>query len=129
MAEIAKKSILIVDDEPICIKFYISALQSDYSLYVAKDGQSAINIAEKNTPDLILLDLEMPVMNGFEVITNLKMLDSTKDIPVIFVTGYNGSDTIIKGLELGAIDFIFKAAGPDVVKSRVFKHFHKEVFA
>ena len=123
MGENQKNTILIVDDEPTCIKLYIHMLSSDYSLYVAKDGQSAIDVAVKRLPDLILLDVDMPGMNGFEVLSSLKALDATKTIPTIFVTGHNNHEDIERGLNMGAVGFISKTSGSEIIKSEIANHF------
>lgn len=117
-----EKSILIVDDELICVKFLIEILGADYCIYAAKDGNSAIGIAKKEIPDLILLDVNMPDMDGFEVLSSLKMVEETKDIPVIFVSGYTDSDEKEKGLALGARDFILKSGDAKVIREKVGKH-------
>jgi len=114
-----KNSILIVDDEKSNIIALTHILSSEYTLYCAKDGADAIELAEKFTPDVILLDILMPGMNGYEVIAHLKKEEKTSEIPVIFVTGLTGVEEEEKGLSLGAVDYISKPFSSAIVKLRV----------
>ena len=119
MDEVKKNTVLIVDDENTNILALTNMLSSDYTVYAAKNGQAAISAAEKHRPDLILLDILMPEMDGFEVITALKGSKTTKNIPVIFITGLNDSDDEEKGLALGAADYIGKPFIAGIVKLRI----------
>jgi len=116
-----KNTILIVDDEPMNIVVLTHILKPDYTVYIEKDGMSCMEAVYELMPDLIILDILMPTMSGFEVITALKNDAATKDIPVIFITGLNSSKDEEKGLKLGAADYISKPFSPAVVKLRV-KH-------
>ena len=120
MEESAEKvKLLIVDDDSSNLMELIHILQPEYKIYSVKDGLSALKQAAMSLPDLILLDIIMPKMNGFEVLAELKKSDKTKNIPVIFITGIdNDSDEDI-GLSLGAVDYIRKPFDPTVVKLRV----------
>jgi putative two-component system response regulator len=104
--ETKKNSILIVDDSALNIAALTHILRGDYQLYVEKDGYACIESARKHTPDLILLDIIMPGMNGFEVITELKHNTLTRDIPVIFITGLDNTQDEERGFLLGAADYI-----------------------
>jgi len=115
----AKNSILIVDDERANIIALTHMLSQDYKLYAAKNGRHAVELAKKHLPDIIMLDILMPDVNGFEVLTVLKRDEDTKDIPVIFVTGLNNEEDEEKGLELGAADYITKPFRSSIVKLRV----------
>ena len=118
-----KETILIVDDERYNINFLVSILKSDYRILVAKNGVEALKRASTDSPpNLILLDIIMPDMNGYEVCKRLKAENQTKDIPVIFVTAMNKEYDEAKGLEIGAIDYITKPFSPAVVKARVKNH-------
>jgi len=118
-----KETILIVDDERYNINFLVSILKSDYRILVAKNGVEALKRASADSPpNLILLDIIMPDMNGYEVCKRLKAENQTKDIPVIFVTAMNKEYDEAKGLEIGAIDYITKPFSPAVVKARVKNH-------
>jgi len=114
-----KNTILVVDDEAMNITALSHILKGEYTVYVEKDGAGCIEAAQELMPDLILLDVLMPVMNGFEVIAALKKNEDTKDIPVIFVTGLNNSQDEEMGFTLGAADYINKPLSASVVKLRV----------
>jgi len=119
MSESKKNSVLIVDDESLNIMMLTHILEPHYTVYAAKDGITAIKAAKKYLPDVILLDIMMPEMNGYTVIKELKEAEETKDIPVIFVTVLNYADDEEKGLTLGAADFVTKPFSSEVVKLRV----------
>ena len=119
MEEAKRYSILIVDDEESNIMALSHILSSSYSLIAVKDGQDAIDMATELLPDLILLDIIMPDMDGYAVISALKGEEKTADIPVIFVTGLSNADDEEKGLALGAADYISKPFSPAIVKLRV----------
>lgn len=114
-----KNSILIVDDEKTNLDVLSHVLGDWYTLYIAKSGESALAKAAANKPDLILLDIVMPGMNGFEVIARLKENEETRNIPVIFITGLNSAGNEEKGILLGAADYIVKPFSPPIVKARV----------
>ncbi|MCL1877320.1 MAG: diguanylate cyclase [Defluviitaleaceae bacterium] len=112
-------SILIVDDETVNIMALVDILRNDYTLYTERDGKNCLDTAARLQPDLILLDILMPEMNGFEVMENLQKDSRTKDIPIIFVTGLSQSDDEVRGFSLGAVDYISKPFSAQVVKMRV----------
>jgi len=114
-----KNSILIVDDEKTNLLCLSHILGADYTLYSAKDGINAVRLARDELPDLILLDIIMPGMDGYEVLGALKASETTRAIPVMFITGLSGSDDETKGLALGAEDYIGKPFSCEVVKLRV----------
>jgi len=117
-----KPSILIVDDEPTNLRILNQVLNDTYKLIFAKSGQEALRLVEKERPDLILLDVMMPQMTGYEVCEQLKNHPNFKVIPIIFVTALNDPDDEAKGLNLGAVDYISKPISPAVVKARVKTH-------
>ena len=119
---VSKQSILIVDDEPMNIKLLTATLCSDYEIYFATSGKDAFETANAETPDLVLLDIVMPDMDGYEVCRRLKKNVNTENIPVIFVSGKNQDDDETKGLEIGAVDYIKKPFNDTVVKARVKTH-------
>jgi len=119
MANSKNKKLLIVDDEKMNIINLALFLQSNYEILVAADGASALEIAEKQVPDLILLDIVMPDMNGFEVLTRLKNSPTTINIPVIFITGLDSAEDEEKGMSLGAVDYITKPFHKSVVRARI----------
>jgi len=114
-----KNSILIVDDDGLIAQALTHILSPEYTVYVARDGQDAIDVAREMNPDVILLDVLMPGMSGFHVISVLKNMAETRDIPVIFVTGLDSAKDEEKGLILGAADYIHKPFTPAIVKLRV----------
>ena len=118
----AQKKILIVDDERNNIDL-LSAILKDYDKQVAINGNQALKIAQsKQPPDLILLDVMMPEMDGHKVCQRLKENARTREIPVIFVTAKNSISDEMKGLEMGAVDYITKPLSPPVILARVKTH-------
>jgi len=111
--------ILVVDDTPANIDILMELLSEIDDVAVALDGEEALEVVEDEQPDLILLDIVMPGMNGFEVCQKLKETDSTKDIPVIFLSGNGSDEEIQKGKDLGAVDFLTKPIDPDLVVRKV----------
>jgi len=112
-------SILVVDDETPNIALLWRLLSADYTIYAAKDGQTAINMAKQHQPDLILLDIVLPDINGYDVFSQLKKFPETTFIPVIFITGLSDSGDEEKGLDMGAADYISKPFSDTIVKLRV----------
>ena len=98
------------------------ALQPKFTLSVAKTGPEALEKAMNDKPDLILLDIVMPGMNGFEVLSTLKETDSTRDIPVIIITGLNSIEDEERGFALGAVDYVTKPFNKSLVKARIKTH-------
>ncbi|OZB11408.1 MAG: two-component system response regulator, partial [Marinobacter sp. 34-60-7] len=117
-----KKTLLIVDDEPVNLNVLRTILSDDYELLFAKDGQRALTLANAERPDLILLDIMMPAQSGYEVCAALKASSATRAIPVIFVTALSDVDDEARGLELGAADYITKPVNPAIVRARVRNH-------
>lgn len=119
--------ILLVDDDPLLIRMYQKKLQNDgYEVDSASDGEAGLKKVSEFEPDLILLDIMMPKLNGLEVLKKLKEETQTKNIPVILLTNVGGSDEDVeRGLGLGAVAYLIKAGNrPDVVVSKV-----KEILA
>ena len=114
--------ILIVDDMPANISVLAEILEKDHDTYVATNGYDALEIATNKQPDLILLDIIMPGIDGYEVCRTLKAESVTKDIPVIFVTAKNDPWDEPKGLGMGAVDFLTKPVRPQIVRARVKTH-------
>jgi len=112
-------SILIVDDDPMNLRALTQILGEDYTVYAERGGKNCVESAEKLKPDLILLDVIMPDIGGFDVIRMLKENESTKNIPVIFVTGVGDASNEVRGFSLGAVDYINKPFNELVVKVRV----------
>ncbi len=115
-----KKIILVVDDTPENIDVLTGVLSSDYKIKAAVNGERALkSAASENRPDLILLDIMMPGMDGYEVCRRLKADDQTKDIPVVFVTAKTEDTDETLGFEVGAVDYISKPVSPPIVSARV----------
>ena len=118
-AEEKRLKILIVEDSKLNQEILRRILHSDYILEFAHEGNEALEKVRSELFDLILLDLILPGMNGFEVLTELKKCDSTRSIPVIIITGRTNPEEEVKGLQLGATDYITKPFHEVVVKARV----------
>ncbi len=117
-----KGTIMIVDDVEAEVDILVDILHKDYEVCVAMDGQSALEAAEEFFPDLILLDIVMPGIDGYEVCRRLKANARTRDIPVIFVTVLSEEGHETTGLELGALDYITKPFNREIVLARVRNH-------
>ncbi len=113
--------ILVIDDTPEYIEM-LSSILSEYEVYAAKEGKKGLLLAESVQPDLILLDINMPLMTGYEVCRRLKQMDKVRTIPVIFLTANDGSDYEEIGFNLGAVDFISKPFHASLLKARVKTH-------
>ena len=119
----AQKLILIVDDTPTNLGVISGALSDTYRTKVATNGQKALAIARaEDKPDLILLDVMMPEMDGYEVCTRLKADSATQEIPVIFLTGQTSVEDETRGFSVGAVDYVHKPFSPAIVKARVHSH-------
>ena len=117
-----RQSILVVDDTPENIDVLKGILAARYSVRAATHGELALRIADKQTPDLILLDVMMPQMDGYEVCRRLKSNPKTADIPVIFVTAKTETADEQAGFDVGAVDYIIKPVNPALVQARVKTH-------
>ncbi|MDB4261245.1 response regulator [bacterium] len=118
----AKNRLLIVDDEPTNIHILSNILSEDYEIRAANNGERAIEAAKSQSPDLILLDMIMPGLDGLQVCKLLRENEATKDIPVIFVTSMSDPANEELGLQAGAVDYISKPVSPPIVKARVKIH-------
>jgi len=116
-----KKGILIVDDEKSNIIALTHFLREEYSVFVTRDSRDAVEMAEDHRPDVILLDIIMPEMDGYEVIDALKKSKKAHDIPVVFISGLTSPDAIKKGFSLGASDYITKPFESSAVKEKIKK--------
>jgi len=115
-------TILITDDEKTNLDVLGGILSPMYNLLISRSGPRALALAKEHKPDLILLDVLMPEMSGFEVISELKGADETNGIPVIFITGLSSVEDEEKGFFLGAVDYITKPFNKAIVKARVNTH-------
>ena len=124
-----KQTVLIVDDEPGNITILVELLSSEHNIRVATSGAKALKIAfSENPPDLILLDIMLPGMDGYEICRKLKTGFRTRNIPIIFLTGKTGEDNELKGFEAGAVDYVTKPFSAVVVKARVKTHIELKKF-
>lgn len=117
------KKILVVDDSPENIQLLLEVLKDTYTVIVATNGEKALQLAAKEPqPDLILLDVIMSGMSGYEVCSCMKTNIKTREIPIVFVTALNEAIDVAQGFELGAVDYISKPINPAIVKARVQNH-------
>ncbi len=117
-----KQTILVVDDSEINNDFLVEMLSNEYRVRVATDGESALDSVKHSLPDMILLDVLMPGLNGFEVCRLLKTNKDTQYIPVIFITTLTKDMDVLLGLELGAADYITRPFNPLIAKIRIKNH-------
>lgn len=114
--------LLVVDDQPVNVQALYQVFSSDHQVLMATSGAQALSLCASKQPDLVLLDVLMPGMDGYEVCQRLKADDATRDIPVIFVTAHNDEAAETRGLDAGAVDFISKPINPRIVRARVKTH-------
>jgi diguanylate cyclase (GGDEF)-like protein len=117
-----RQTILIVDDMAANIEILNGILSPDFDVLFATNGSDALEIARSQNPDMILLDVVMPEMDGYQVCAVLKSEENTRDIPVIFVTGMDQEGDESKGLNIGGADYIAKPIRPSIVKARIRNH-------
>lgn len=120
---IDKPTILVVDDEHLMINMLGGLLQEDYRVLVATNGEDALARAQgEQKPNLILLDVVMPEMDGYEICERLKAIEETREIPVMFLTAKSDPQEETRGLDLGAVDYITKPITPSIVMARIERH-------
>ncbi|MEA3513116.1 MAG: response regulator [Campylobacterota bacterium] len=113
------KTILVVDDTKVNIQILMELLGDDYDILACRDGETAIEMAQEDKPDLILLDIMMPKMDGFEVCEKLKEKPDTKEIPIIFLTAMSDEDSIEKAYDIGGSNYVTKPFKPKELLARV----------
>lgn len=118
----AKARLLVVDDQPLNIRVMYEIFGADHEILMATSGAEALEICRRQAPDLMLLDVSMPDLDGLEVCRQLKADPLLKDVPVIFVTAGNTPEEESRGFAAGAVDFITKPVNPTVVRARVRTH-------
>ena len=121
MKDLSECTVLIVDDTEANIDILMEILE-EYDLVVAMDGESALEAVEEELPALILLDVLMPDIDGFEVCKRLKSIPETATVPIIFLSALSGDEEKQKGLDLGAVDFITKPFDPSEIQAKVKQH-------
>lgn len=114
-----KKVIMVVDDTPSNLQYAMEVLEEKYKVVPVKSGSAAIAALSKISPDLILLDIDMPEMDGFETLTSIKSNEAYSKIPVIFLTSHTDKENEIRGFKEGAIDFIMKPFVPEIMLVRI----------
>jgi diguanylate cyclase (GGDEF)-like protein len=119
---IQRAKILLIDDEPLNTDLLAFSLEREYLVKAVNSGEQALSLLKRFVPDLILLDIRMPNMDGFEVLSRLKSNQQTADIPVIFVTGEDSTDDELRGFELGAVDYVRKPFKIPLVLARISIH-------
>ncbi|MCJ2164384.1 MULTISPECIES: response regulator [unclassified Pseudodesulfovibrio] len=117
-----RPTVLVVDDNRLNIDLLVDILKDDYKLLVALNGISALELIQNTLPDIILLDIMMPEMDGYEVCKRLKSAPRTQSIPIIFITAKAQTEDEAKGLSLGAVDYITKPVNPAIVQARIKTH-------
>ncbi|CAN2046271.1 hypothetical protein GMMP1_260015 [Candidatus Magnetomoraceae bacterium gMMP-1] len=122
MMNLKECKVLLADDIKANINILKMVLKNNYDVAYVQDGKSVLKYVESNPTDLILLDILMPGMNGYEVCRRLKADECTKDIPIIFITSMSNEENEAQGFELGAVDYIIKPFSKSVVKARVKTH-------
>ncbi len=123
-----KNIVLVVDDDKTNLMLAQKILIPTYRIAATNSGAAALKYLENNQPDLILLDINMPVMDGFEVMGRIREMEGKKDIPVIFLTADNATETEVKCFQVGAVDFVGKPFVPDILLSRVNKTIELEQY-
>jgi DNA-binding response OmpR family regulator len=117
-----KKIVLIVDDEPMSVEILCHHLKNDYTVMLAHNGSEALEMISHTKPDIILLDLIMPEMDGYEVYKAIRRLPALDGIPVLFITALPDVECEAMGLEMGATDYIHKPFSADLVRLRIKNH-------
>jgi DNA-binding NarL/FixJ family response regulator len=119
----ARDIVLVVDDSPGTLGMLNDALdEAGFTVLVAADGASAVALVERVTPDIILMDALMPGMDGFETCRRIKQNHSLAGVPVIFMTGLKDTESVVKGLQAGGVDYVTKPAAPDEIIARIQVH-------
>ena len=119
---IDRATLLVVDDTPANLNLMAGLLNSEHRVKLASSGNRALELALREPPDLVLLDVLMPELDGFEVCRRLKSDPRTRDVPVIFITAMSQPEDEARGFEIGAADFIHKPISPPILRARVRTH-------
>ena len=116
------KTVLIVDDEPLSVKILCHQLEKEYTTVLAQNGREALEIISRTIPDIILLDIMMPDIDGYEVYRTIRMNPALDGVPVLFITSMPDIECEAAGLEMGANDYIHKPFNADLVRLRIKNH-------
>lgn len=114
-----KKCILAVDDAPFILSRITDVLEKHYNMVTVNSGARALKYLDKNKPDLILLDIRMPICDGFEILRKIRAMEDRADIPIIMLTAMEDKQSVMKGIEMGICDYILKPFAPDDLLERV----------
>jgi CheY-like chemotaxis protein len=118
-----KYTVLVIDDDTALLKMADELLSGPYTVSLAKSGPEAVNLLEKGLmPDIILLDIVMPFMNGYETFEHLRGIPGVRDIPVVFLTGLSEAEAELRGLQSGAVDYITKPFVKEILLTRLATH-------
>ncbi|WP_243454503.1 response regulator [Desulfosporosinus fructosivorans] len=118
-----KNTILIVDDDPALLKMAGEILRGNYAVSCVKSGCEAVALLQTDyVPDIILLDIDMPELNGFDTLTALREIENAQDIPIVFLTGVTRTEAELKGLSCGAVDYITKPFIKEILLARLKVH-------
>jgi CheY-like chemotaxis protein/DNA-binding CsgD family transcriptional regulator len=118
-----KYTVLVIDDDTALLKMTNELLSGTYGVSLAKSGREALILLEKGfTPDIILLDIVMPFMNGYETFERLRRIPGARDIPVMFLTGLSEAEAELRGLQSGAVDYITKPFVKEILLTRLATH-------
>lgn len=120
--------ILIIDDEPLNIDLLSGVLKSDYTIFATTNGNDGLALAHSAQPDLIILDIRMPDVDGYEVCHQLKSSPDTKEIPIVFCTTKDSDSDEAIGLQMGVVDYIHKPFNPSLVAMRVKNHIELHLY-
>lgn len=123
-----KKCILAVDDAAIILLRITDALGKDYDVVTVNSGARALKYLDKNKPDLILLDIRMPLRDGFETLRDIQAMEDRADIPVVMLTGNEDKKSVMRGIEMGVRDYILKPFTPDDLLERIKRVFEPEKY-
>ena len=124
----AKKRVLAVDDAAIILSRITDALEKHYDVITVNSGARALKYLDANKPDLILLDIRMPVRDGFEILREIQTMEDRADIPVVMLTGMESKRYVMEGINLGIRDYILKPFAPDDLLERVQRILDPEVY-
>lgn len=114
-----KKSILAVDDTAFILSRITDALSKRYEVITVNSGARALKYLDKNKPDLILLDIRMPIRDGFDILREIRTMEDRADIPIIMLTAMEDKQSVMKSIELGICDYVLKPFAPDDLLERV----------
>lgn len=122
-----RKCILAVDDAAFILSRITDALGKHYDMVTVNSGSRALKYLDKNKPDLILLDIRMPIRDGFDILREIRSMEDRADIPIIMLTAMEDKQSVMKGIELGICDYVLKPFTPDDLLERVQRILEAEI--